>query len=129
MKERSKTVTRDTAVRSKKYIKSPSIKSRRKRQHRKTKSVKSEPKTKRQKIEKFDRGIYRKHPICWYNATLQLIKCIPWPITFETYCNSERNAFATVFKMMSKLNEPLSTPISAKACSAAAKNFIQKNKK
>ena len=54
-----------------------------------------------------------------------MFNCTQWPVAFTKYCNSERDAFATSFKLIMQLIEPKSDPISADVCTTAAWNFIQ----
>ena len=50
---------------------------------------------------------------------------IQWPSAFNLQCDSERDAFANIFKMILKLKENTTKAISARACTKAAVNFIQ----
>ena len=54
-----------------------------------------------------------------------MFNVISWPEAFAIYCKKERDAFATTFNMILEIKQHVSTPISAKTCTTAAKNFTQ----
>ena len=78
-----------------------------------------------QKFISFKRGISRSQPICWYNATLQLLHVINWPISFENHALKSKDAFAATFRMILELNSKKRRAISAQTSYKAAQTFIK----